>query len=339
MWPGDQRPGAQQYPGGQQYPHPQAYPQQPAPQQWPMAPQPNPYQQPCPPPQQWGAPGGPQQPGGKPPRGPNRALLVAGAVVGALVILGGAVAVGMNLSRDHSDDAGPSPSPSLSLPSRDTAPPSDAATEPGPNASSTLGPGGGVAGPGDDPAKKVKPVVHGWQAVPRPQRLVAFDAPPGWDVNSPEELLGFDDAQGNPTVLMGGSTQYRPKWCGTDERALAGTKGAEGAKSTADAARTAAESWAKAAYVDEYGGGRVLLSGAKPFHDSHGVTGTEYTATVTGVPGKKCASDGVVDAVAVKAPDGKYAVWVLVADTGVHNAVPGATIDRMRGSLRFIKGS
>lgn len=341
MWPGDQQGGGQQYPQ-QPYGQPQ-YGQQPQ-GQWPNQPNqpnqppPNPYhQQP-----QWGGPPGG---GGPRPPGRNNALVITVSAVCAVLLMAGAVFAAVAVTDDDEPDrAGPAPSATPATVNAAAGPGGEPSPEPTrPTDPATEGDGGGdggLSGPDNDPSKKVKAVVPGWQPVPRKDRQVAYDVPKSWTVQSEGLLIGFENDDGTPKVLMGGTAVHKKDWCGTDERAATGTKGASGAKSTADAALAAADSWARAAYADEFGG-RVRLGRATSFSNKHGVKGSTVTAKVTGTSKAKdeCASDGIVRTVAVKAPNGEYAVWIVVADTGVADAVSAGDIETMMDSLRFMKTS
>lgn len=350
-WYGDSQYGAGPYGGGQQAGGPYGSGQQEAgpygqphygqPQYgasqgpWPGGPQ-GPSQ---PHPPQWGGPGGPR-------KGSNGAV-VAACVAGAALLLGGAAFTAVTVMGGDGESGAGQSAATASAPAQPPGSAGGASAEPSQSSAPATDPGGdspggddGLSGPDNDPSKKVKAAVPGWRPVPRKERGIAYDVPRSWSVESEGTLLGFENSDGTPKVLMGGAARHKKDWCGTDERAVTGTKGATGAKSTADAARTAAASWARAAYTDEFGG-TVRVGGTVSFTNKHGLKGSMVTATVTGTSEAKdkCASDGLVRAVAVKDSDGEYAVWIVVADTGVEDAVTAREIETMTGSLRFMKAS
>ena len=350
MWPGQQPPGGEQNPQDQN-PYQQPGYQQPNPYQHPGYQQPNPYQQPQPgypgqpgqqpgygPPQNQPAPGwntpsgpagGPQPPQDKKKRTATIAIVAAVAVVAAAVITG-VVVVNQDDGQDDQakDDKKPAASSSSSAPAE--AP--SAGEEDNPRA------GGDATG--------VKPVIPGWQTVVSPKRHDAFDVPANWTVNKPDLSIGFEDDKGNPLVLMSAPAQFKEDACTvknkdgeeeTSDIAGVGTKGAQGAKTEASAAKIEAENWVFAAFDQKETGTRKVTD-AKPFKSEHGLKGYTSTATVTGVKKTdKCVTDGKAVTVTYTDVNGDFATWVLYSAKGVKDEVSDATIKKIMSTLRPVK--
>ncbi|MEV6316325.1 hypothetical protein [Streptomyces sp. NPDC051776] len=339
MWPGQQPPGGEQNP---QDPHANPY-QQPGyhqsnPYQQPGYQQPNPYQQnPAP---QWnqGVPPGPPQPpqGGRNKQFATIAILTAAAVVAAAVITG-VVVLGGDDAR--TDDAKKGGKPAGSAPSDGKSPGEEPSDE------------GELDNPRAGGDTEVEPVVPGWKTVVNAKRQNAFDVPPEWSVESQGTSIGFEDSKDKSDfpralIVMSAPAFADRKWCtvktesGYDSDtalAAAGTKGAQGARSTANAAQDAAEMWVYAGYDQNETGTRKVTK-AKPFSSEHGLTGFSSSATVTGVKKTdKCSSDGKSFTVAYKARNGDLAIWSLYAAKGVKDEIPDATIKKIMNSLRPLK--
>ncbi|MEU5420948.1 hypothetical protein ACH4UT_12095 [Streptomyces sp. NPDC020799] len=348
MWPGQQPPGGEQNPQDQNPYQQPGYPTQPNPYQQPGYAQPgpgqpNPYQQPGPagpPTPPMGQPGppmgqpaqtvpqwtGPAGPGGpKPPRDKSKrttviAITAAVAVVAAAVITGVVVMKGDGEKTVAKGD--PSSAPSSAAPSS-PAPSSDAPLD---------NPRGGGA--------EVKPVIDGWKVVVSSKRHLAFDVPAEWSVDSPGMSVGFSDAKGKPLITMSSPAYYKQGSCGKNsQKAAAGSKGAQGAKSEESAAKIEAENWLIAGY-DQKQTGKLDSTDAKPFKSDHGITGYAASATVTGVKKTdKCSSDGKSWTVTYKDTNDDLATWVLYADKGVDDELPDDTVKKIMSSLRPLKSS
>ncbi|MEE4543862.1 hypothetical protein V2S66_18025 [Streptomyces sp. V4-01] len=367
----------QQPPGGYGTPNPYAQPTQPAPPapqpgypQQPPAPQPGygypqyaaptqpygtpapspygppGYQQQPPPgyptPQAWGPPvaGGPD---GRPPKKRNTTT-IAIAVTASVAVLA-AVAVGaVYLTGHKKDDAhgDPTPTPTATSATPPTAAPTATATTSAP----------GVGGGSDDSPRgapvDIKPVVPGWKVVERDERNVLFDVPSDWTVDSQGMTIGFEDKDGNPAVAMSAPAYYKHDWCktahGTADRAVAGTKGANGATSVRNAAEVQAQSWAYWAYHTDGKGTFSKAQNSRAFHNAHGISGWQAEATASRLPiADKCSSPGGKAWTVAwldptqSDPAKRLVVWVLYADQGVSDQVAQATVDRIKDSIRLIK--
>ncbi|MEV1007118.1 hypothetical protein [Streptomyces sp. NPDC049881] len=205
----------------------------------------------------------------------------------------------------------------------------------------------------DDPRQGVlqvpDPVVApDWQVQTSENRGSAFDVPPDdWSIGPEGTYIGYEDDRpdaedpGSPLVSMTAVAIYQNGWCpeaeGGSERALAGTKGAQGATGTAEAAENEARNWVLAAY-DQAQEGTLDVSAAEPFESDHGLSGHVVRATVTGVPEdpeQPCGTpDGKVVAFTYLNERNDLATWVLVADAGVPDELDDETIDTMMRSLR-----
>ncbi|MEV0265812.1 hypothetical protein AB0I49_31375 [Streptomyces sp. NPDC050617] len=350
MWPGQQPPGGEQNPQdpnqnpyqqpgyqqpGYQQPNPYQQPgyQQPG-QQQPGFQQPNPYQQPGGPQpgyQQWGPPmppGGPQPPDGKRRR-------TAIAIVTAVAVVAAAVVAGVFVFRDGDGDGKKDEAKGGQSSSPTTAPSPSASVSA--SESDSRADGGDSEEEADNPragSGDVKPVVEGWKPVANPLRHDAFDVPPDWHVASPGLTTGFQDDKGEG-VGMTAPAFYKPDSCAKNTRqGGAGTKGAQSAKSPAQAAEVEALSWAYYAY-DTKRTGHLAGTKSQPFKSDHGLTGFWSSAKATGVKKTdKCATDGKVFTVSYKDTAGDLATWVLYTDAGVKDELPDATIKKIMSTLR-----
>ncbi|WP_159029956.1 hypothetical protein [Streptomyces marincola] len=289
--------------------------------------------------------------GGKDPgRGPRgriavaiavAAAVVAGAAVAGVVVLGGG---------DDGTRAGGDAGPTEEV---GPEPTEDATVEP------TEGTGDRRPAP-DDPRQGVlqvpDPVVApDWQVQTIENRHNAFDVPPeDWTTHSESMMVGYEDSTddgaggeedltlGAPLISMSAPATYMDGWCpqaenGVSWRAVAGTKGGQGATGTEDAVRDEAGTWALAAY-DQEEQGTLQVTEAEPFESEHGIVGHTATATVTGVPvdpEDECGtSDGKVVAVSYLDLNNDLATWVLVMDTGYPGELDEQTVQQIMNSLR-----
>ncbi|WP_069174187.1 hypothetical protein [Streptomyces griseus] len=348
MWPGQQPPGGEQNPQDQNqnpyqqpgYHQPNPY-QQPGYQQTgaqqpgypqgqqPGYPQPNPYQQPTAP--QYAVPG---PPGGPQPGDRKKttvvAVLAATAVVVAAVVTG-VVVMNKDDDKGGSDVAdGKKTSPSAKA--------SDAPSSPVPN------PRGG---------EEAAPSVPGWKVVTNPKWGTQFDVPGDWEVAGTGVFSGFEDVKdptGPPAAGFTAPAYYKSKWCVDDvdkdgrkeDTGLAGvgTKGAQGAKTTDEAATNEAANWVWAAYAQEDPKEKVKVGKAAPYTTKSGLSGSVVSATATGLAKKnKCDTDGKSTAFSFKNAKGEYATWVLYANAGVDDELPDATVQKILSTVRLAESA
>ncbi|MEE1930710.1 hypothetical protein V1J52_21385 [Streptomyces sp. TRM 70351] len=354
MWPGQQQPGGGQNPQdpnpyqqpGYQQPNPYQQPgQQPPGYQQPGFQQPNPYQQPGqqghpqPGPGPWGAPGAPGPPGGG-RKNARRNTVIAIAV--SVAVVAAAVVTGVVLLGDDPDGASPAgggaPSASASAPQDPKEAAADPSEEPGGHRDPDSPRGSGEDEPGPEP------VVDGWQVVVNPKHHSAFDVPKGWELASQDTIVGWGEKQdedamfATPQVAMSAPAFLEEGWCedsdgGTYSRATVGTKGAQGAKNTSEAALSAAQNFVF--YRHDEDRDKLTWTEAEPFTSDHGIKGHVATAAMTGVEkANKCVADGKAVAVSWLDASRDLRLWVLISDAGVPDEVDQKTIDTMMKSLR-----
>ncbi|MEV3930584.1 MULTISPECIES: hypothetical protein [unclassified Streptomyces] len=331
MWPGQQPPGGEQNPQDQnQNPYQQPGYQQPNPYQQPGYQQPNPYQQPTAP--QYAVPGGP---GG--PQQDDRKKTTIVAVVAATAVVVAAVVTGVVVMNKKDDKGGSSVADGKSS-SSPSAKASDTASSPAAN------PRGG-----EDAA----PTVPGWKVVTNPKWGTQFDVPGDWEVSGSGVASGFGDVKdpmGAPLVTFSAPAHYKSKWCVDDtdkdgvkeETGLAsvGTKGAQGAKSTDEAATNEAGTWVWAAYAQKDSKDKVKVGKPSQYTTKSGVTGSVVTATATGLANKnKCDTDGKSIAFTFKNGKGEFSTWVLHANAGIDDELPDSTIQKILSTVRLAEGT
>ncbi|MEV6651732.1 hypothetical protein [Streptomyces sp. NPDC051219] len=343
MWPGQQPPGGEQNPQDQN----------PNPYQQPGYQQPNPYQQPGYPHQPVQQPGYTQQPGPyqqstnpqwnvpttplgtpRPPQGGGRKTTTVAIVAAAVVVVVAAV-TGVLVFKDNGDDVD-----TAGGDGKQSASPSEPAGDT---------PSSPAANPRDGSTGSEKPLIAGWKVVVNPKYGTAFDVPPEWEVQTPDTYTGFADAKkddGAPMISMSAPAFLKEEWCtddsdkdgNTETTSLAGTgtKGGQGAKNTAEAARNEAGTWVWGAYAQEMPKKTVKLTPAKAFTSTSGLKGHVVAATAPGVTKKtKCDSDGKSIAFTFKTANGDFATWVLYGAKGVKDEVPDATIQKILGTVRL----
>lgn len=356
MWPGQQPPGGEQNPQdpnqnpyqqpGYQQPNPyqqpgyqqgqqgqQGYPQgqQPGygyPQGGPHPGGPNPYQQPTVPAYAVQAP-----PGGPQPSDDKRKTAVVAVVAAAVVVVAAVVTGVVVLKKDDQHGGkdvadGKASSSAPAKPSAKTSPPANPRS-------------------GDDDAQ---PTVPGWKVVTNPKWGTRFEVPGDWEVSSAGMISGFEDAKdptGGPVVGFSAPAFLKSKWCVDDsdkngykeETSLAGvgSKGAQGAKSTDEAATKAAEQWVWAAYAQSDPKDKVKAGSPEAYTTTSGLTGSVARATALGLAKKnKCDTDGKSVAFSFKNSDGAYASWILFANAGVDDELPDTTIDKILSTVRLV---
>ncbi|MFE5867969.1 hypothetical protein ACFQ6V_04840 [Streptomyces roseifaciens] len=355
MWPGQQPPGGEQNPqdsnpyktpvpppgppsGAQPgYPQPNPY-QQPGTQ--PGAQQPNPYQQQAaggqhptqPMGQQWHTPAPPGAP--EPPRD-NRKRTTVIAVTAAIAVVAAAVITGVVVLKDDDKEnvakSDPTTAPSASSSSAAPSPSQGASEDPADNPRANV---------------EVKPVIDGWKVVTNSKRHVAYDVPQEWKVLPPGTSFGFtkDGDKSFPPqgggINMSGVARFAEDRCEKNAVPVAaGTKGAQGAKSEADAAENEALNWLFWGF-DQKKSGKFGYSKGKEFKSDHGLTGTSASATVTGISEKHhCATAAKSVTVTYKDVNGDLATWCFYSATGTDDEISDDVIKKIMSSLRPLKSS
>ncbi|MER6346400.1 hypothetical protein ACWC10_24480 [Streptomyces sp. NPDC001595] len=335
MWPGQQQPGGEQNPQGQNNPYQQPGYQLPNPYQQPGYQQPNPFgQQPQQP--QWHTPapaGAPQPPTDGGGGGGNRTKLVAIVAATAVVIAAGVTGF-LVLGGDKDDKAeGGSKNTSSQAPSKSAEP--------------TATSSGTDDNPRDDEAEK--PTIAGWKVVVNPKWGVAFDVPADWEVQDPGLMIAFEEENSDelkPLVTMTGAAVYQSKWCTTDSNkdgrtedtslGSAGTKGADGAKSTDEVAINTVAWWIYGGYTQPDKKSVKFDEKATAFTTESGIKGSYAWAWSKDTPRKgKCASDGKALTFGFKNSAGDYVSWSYFGAKGVKKEVPDATVLKILSTVRL----
>jgi hypothetical protein len=331
MWPGQQPPGGEQNPQQPNNPYQQPGYQQPNPYQQPGYQQGNPYaQQP-----QWGATAQMGTP--EPPRGGggNRTKVVAIVAATAVVVAAGVTGF-LVLGKDKKDDeadGGKNGTPSASASSTGASASASASA-------SADNPRGGEA---------EQPTIKGWKVVVNPKWGTAFDVPADWEVEDPGVTIGFEDDKSDdakPLITMSAPAYDKSKWCTSDDDkdgraddtalAAAGTKGANGAKSTDEIAINTPAWWVYGGYTQPDKKTLTFDKKATPFTTTSGVKGSVGWAQSTNAPRKgKCASDGKAVTFGFKNAAGDFVSWNFYGAKGVKDEVPKETIMKILGTVRL----
>ncbi|MGP3686948.1 hypothetical protein ACTVZO_19940 [Streptomyces sp. IBSNAI002] len=207
--------------------------------------------------------------------------------------------------------------------------------------------GDGGGGREAAPADPTKPLIAGWKTVVNPQHGTAFDVPPDWEVAEPSVFSGYTDRKDPDKVLIGHTAPafYKSKWCSIDatgdgriddvKLASSGTKGAEGAKDTADVAEKSAPTWVYAAHTQP---DKSLVTWDKPveYRTKAGVKGTYVKARSAGATQpNRCAGDGQAVVFGFKNSKGGFVAWDFHGRTGVPGAVRDDLIMRIMSTVRL----
>lgn len=332
MWPGQQPPGGEQNPQAQNNPYQQPGYQQPNPYQQPGYQQPNPYAQQQP---QWGAPTavGGLQPGSGGDGGGNRTKVVAIVAATAVVVAAGVTGFLVLGGKDDKGEASGkgSASPSVS------------------ESASASASSGTDDNPRDDDTEPA--TIAGWKVVVNPKWGIAFDVPADWEVQSPGLSQGFEwedkkQTDGYDSIIMGGTVEYKSKWCGVDDDkdgktdytplAMAGSKGAEGAKNTDEIALNTPAWWVFGGYTEPDKKSISFDEKATAFTTASGVKGSYSWAQSKNTPQKgKCDSDGKAITFGFKNSAGDFVSWNWLGAKGVKDEVPKETIMKILSTVRL----
>ncbi|MFG2785523.1 hypothetical protein ACGFY7_47875 [Streptomyces prunicolor] len=274
--------------------------------------------------------------GPQPPGGGNRAKVVAVVAVAAVVA---GVGLGGFLLRGAKDDdgGGGGDTTASASASKSATASASASASPEPHSSGTE-----------------RPTVPGWKVVVNPKWGTAFDVPPGWDVESPSALIGFEDSTvdysdpdnwGKTIVVMSGPAILDANWCLSDDDkdgrmddtslAIVGTKGSQGSKSTAEVAVGLADLWVYGGYTQP-DRENIVREAARPYTTRSGVRGSIAWARSRDTPRKdKCDSDGKAITFGFKNSAGGFVAWSLVGATGVKGELPDSTIMKILSTVRL----
>lgn len=338
-WPDPNAPSGQQ--GlGQAWggpPQPQWGPPPPGQNQWnPGAGQPNPqwgaggqaWQQPqqqygeVPPLEQFGNQPYGQPPYGQPPKSGNKALIWVAAGVAAVLLAGGAITAFALTRGDDEPATTAAPTPSMvSALTTTGAPPSSSKPKP---SSTTPSPTGA--------ASDRKPLIEGYQVVASPDRGAAYDVPPSWKVATESTIGGVGEPPGDTVIGKGYASEGRD-YCPGSTRTMSFLTGSK----QADHGAAGAELGTKAAPL-AYSGATGKAGPAQPLKSIDGKTDGMFTETTGTVANPKpgCGPTFSIYTYAFKGTkDGSF-VMVMIADTGVPDAVDATTAKRIFSSIRAL---
>ncbi|MBE7187188.1 MAG: hypothetical protein INR67_02755, partial [Jatrophihabitans endophyticus] len=232
------------------------------------------------------------------------------------------------------------PSTSASSTAPTSTVPTSPATSTSPPATSSA-PASTVAAPPPDSVKRitVPPLISGWHGVLSPKEKVAYDVPPGWKVETPGTLVGFEDNKGRPIAIMHGVSTYRSDACPTVPGSYRGHTGFATAGDLAPtaAARAGVSVFARGVALRDNGSrapiSRTQLAGIRV---DRGKIEAEYArATVSLNDKSDCGSPSVV-VVAVAFRTGPHATALFIGyfDQGVRDALQISTARKIFTTLR-----
>jgi hypothetical protein len=198
---------------------------------------------------------------------------------------------------------------------------------------------------------KVDPVVaEDWQVQALPDRDIAYDVPPEWEVDTPTtqylweiHIDGEEPEEGENTPMLSikAPASSPLNECGYAPVSV-GTTGELGAANTEKAAENSAFQYVLGVYDNNQKGTRKDVP-AEAFSNDHGFAGHIASATVEGFPLGATAEEkdepchppgGKVVVVSYVTPTGDIASFLIISDTGVDGEIDQDTIDKMLGSLR-----
>ncbi|MFG2874563.1 hypothetical protein ACGFYU_06045 [Streptomyces sp. NPDC048337] len=189
--------------------------------------------------------------------------------------------------------------------------------------------------------------TEGWKTVVNPEHGTAFDVPQGWEVAESSVFAGYSDSKDPDKVLIGHSAPafYKHKWCSIDGNgdgvvsdhalATAGTKGADGARSTEDVAEKTAPTWVYAAFTQP---DKSVVKWDEPveYTTKYGVKGTYIKAHSEGAQqSTRCDGDGKAVSFGFKNSKGDFVAWDFHGRTGVPGAVSDELVMRILSTVRL----
>ncbi|MFJ6758962.1 hypothetical protein ACIQNK_28575 [Streptomyces sp. NPDC091273] len=199
----------------------------------------------------------------------------------------------------------------------------------------------------DGPPDPSKPLVAGWKTVVNPKYGTSFDVPPDWEVLSPDVFSGHADDNDPDKILIGHTAPafYKSEWCSIDANGdgtvtdfplgSVGTKGAEGAKDTAEVAEKNAPTWVYAAFTQP---DKSVVKWDKPveYTTKTGLKGTYVKARSKGAAQpNRCAGDGQAIVFSFKNTEGAFVAWDFYGRTAVPGAIPDTLIMRILNTVRL----
>ncbi|MFD3746817.1 hypothetical protein [Nocardia sp. NPDC058633] len=252
----------------------------------------------------------------------GKAVIWAAAGVATLLLVGGTItAVALTRGDDAPTTAtGATPSMVSAL-----------STTPGPTSSGKTEPSTTSPSP-SGAASDRKPLIEGYQVVASPDRGAAYDVPPSWKVATETTIGGVGEPPGDSVIGKGYASDGRD-YCPNSTRTLSLLTGSK----NADHAAAGAELGTKAAPL-AYQGAKGTPGPAQPLKSMDGKTEGMFTETTGTVPTPKpgCASTFSVYTFAFTGTkDGSF-VMVMIADTGVPDAIDAAAAKRIFSTVRAL---
>ncbi|HEX4223664.1 MAG TPA: hypothetical protein VHZ97_14960 [Pseudonocardiaceae bacterium] len=178
------------------------------------------------------------------------------------------------------------------------------------------------------------PTVPGWQVVVADKDGVAYDVPPDWKVQTPDDVRGFDGQQGSPEVTMNYVATDKDGFCADDP---SGSRAETGVTSTStvdpgQAASTTAQNWANDAFDNA-----TTTAGAPQPITVGGDSGMMVRDTLVVHSSDSCTPPAAeIDVVALplaQAANG-CGLFILFADQGTPDSAPAAEFPQIINSLR-----
>ena len=118
--------------------------------------------------------------------------------------------------------------------------------------------------------------------------------------------------------------------------ATAGTKGANGAKSTEEVAVNQVAWWVYGGYTQPDKKTMTYDEKAKPYTTKSGIKGSIAWGKSTDTPQRgKCASDGKAITFGFKNSEGDFVSWSLYGARGVKEEIPDSTIMKILATVRL----
>ncbi len=193
-----------------------------------------------------------------------------------------------------------------------------------------------------------QPTIPGWKVVYNPKYGTLFDVPADWEVSGSGVMhIVTDEKEGGAAAfnVMSAPAYYKSEWCSYDAEkdgtpdtwglASTGTKGAQGAKDTGNAALNEAGTWAWSQAQDEPKE-KVKLGKPPLYTTKSGLTGHVATAKTENTKHEhKCDTETKAIAFSFKNAKGDFSTWCLYGPTGVKDELPEATIQKILSTVRL----
>jgi len=186
----------------------------------------------------------------------------------------------------------------------------------------------------------VEPVIPGWNTVRSPSRAALYDVPPAWTVALESALVGFESKDQKLLVIGNGSASVGRGTCGENNSLAVSVVRHSDQRNLGEASTMEAQNWAYVAYrspddrpptlrtgrpqtITTLSGQRASLvrvsaTTAGPVNSCGGTQGAVYALSAGGFTGQL----------------GPTVILVIVADTGLPNAVPEGEIRQILTTLR-----